>query len=249
MMSEILARKDKINSAIDRLDPALFVEGLVGWLEATVFLQVRAAELRSGLKSIAASDTAMPTLSDGDLLEASVQQIADDTIFAFCVSAALRKNKTAIPALEAALTKRYDQTFIGSVALGSWREEIETGNALDDAAGRIIKAMLEDRALDAKDVLTAGFRLFEWARKSNFVQELIPTLAQWLRGEWAQIIVEQRFHLVRPRLCVPAIEEVLTVIQNDQAFIAALLLEGAGAVDVEIEPAYRDQMRVIAQRS
>jgi hypothetical protein len=44
------------------------------------------------------------------------------------------------------------------------------------------------------------------------------------------------------------VEEVLAIAQDDQRFIARLLLEGAGAVDLELEPAYREHLQEIVKQ-
>jgi hypothetical protein len=108
--------------------------------------------------------------------------------------------------------------------------------------------MLEAKALDTKDIWTGGLRLLQRIRSSNFVNELTPVVARWLRDQWSVAIVQQRFNLVRPNMTVPTIEAILVDSHNDQPFIASLLLASADAVDMDIDPEYRKQLANLAQR-
>ncbi len=243
-MNEVKLRKEWINSAINRLDPALFASHLPAWLELVAHLQSRPVGTRG-----AAAQQPIPRLSVAQLRDPRISSVADDTVFAFCIAAVLHDNPAAVARLESELTDHYGLDFPGARALALCRHGRETGNALDDAVGHFVQARLDGQAMDAKDCWNAGLRLLEKVRKSNFVQELSVMLAKWLRQQWTQILREQRFNLSYPRVSVAPIEAALEVNLNDQAVVANLLLAAAGAVDIELEPAYQDHLEAIAARA
>ncbi|MGO9133912.1 MAG: hypothetical protein ACLP8A_07675 [Methylovirgula sp.] len=242
-MDDVKLRKEWINSAINRLDPVLFATHLPAWLELVTHLQSRPV----GARGVAAQQ-AIPRLTVAELRSPRIATVADDTVFAFCMAAVLHDTPDAVGRLETELTNHYGLDFPGARALALCRHGRETENPLDDAVGHIVQARLDGQTFDAKDIFNAGLRLLEKIRKSNFVQELSVMLAKWQRQQWALILKEQRFNLAFPRVSVPPIEAALEVNLNDQAFVASLLLAAAGAVDIELEPAYQDHLKAIAAR-
>ncbi|WP_036256575.1 hypothetical protein [Methylocapsa acidiphila] len=242
-MSEVMQRKERINSAIRERGAAAFAGALMGWLEATAYLRVLPT-----LEKLALPRGVVPTLSNVDLREESVREVADDAVMAFCISAGLGDNREAVIELHGLLTKQMGPIYPGSSAIAHCMQTIDPIVTLDDAVGQALKAMLDGKALDAKDIWNSGLRLLQRLRSSNFMQELAPLLAQWMRRKWSSVIREQRFNLTRPRLSVPPIETALADPADDQSFIAALLLAGADAADIEIEADYRRQLEAIARR-
>lgn len=241
-MSNVKQRKERMNTAIIARDPAAFAEHLGGWLEATAFLRSQSA---AGSDPVAG---AIPRLSVSDLKEAAARSVADDAVFAFCLAAALPADAEAVEKLDVLLAERFGEGFPGADALNCCLRGVETGDPLDNMAGTIIKDMLAGKAFDPRDVWNSGLRLLEKARKSNFVQELVAVLAIWHRERWAQIITQQLFNLTRPRATVPPVEDALKDDRNDQCFIANLLIAATGAVDLELDEAYRAHLQGLAQR-
>jgi hypothetical protein len=127
-------------------------------------------------------------------------------------------------------------------------QEIDPIVTLDDAVGQHMKALLDGKALDPKDIWNTGLRVLQRARSSNFVGELIPVLGQWLRESWTVAVRQQRFNLTRPRSNAPEIEEALDDQVNDEAFVASLLLASSDATGMEIETEYRAQLATLARR-
>jgi hypothetical protein len=244
-MSEVMQRKDRINGAIAALDASRFAAELRGWLEATAYMRA----LTKLEKGAATPLGVVPRLTDADLKDAVTTSVAEDAIFAFCLAAALQQQSAALSALEAEITQRFGADFPGAAELARTVRPAEDDKNLEEVVGQIIKAMREGKALDAADVWNAGLRLLERVRTSNFSAELMPILARWMRAQWAFIIVHQRFNLARPRFTVPDVENVLAVEADDQAFVAALLLAGGGALDASFDPAYRTHLEALAKRA
>jgi hypothetical protein len=238
-----MVRKERVNSAISSRDPSALSQHLMGWLEATAYLRVLPT-----LEKLALPRGVIPDLSDVDLREDSVREVGDDTVMAFCIAAGLNNDRAAVVTLHGLLTKQMGPLYPGSSAIAHCLQTIDPIVTLDDAVGQALKAMFEGKALDPKDIWNSGLRLLQRSRSSNFVQELAPLLAQWLREQWSAAIHRQRFNLVRPNANVPPIEATLADPGNDQNFIAALLLASAAAADIEIEADYRRQLEAIARR-
>ena len=242
-MSEVMQRKERINAAITSHDPSAFSRHLMGWLEATAYLRVL-----PNLKKLGLGQGPIPALSGADMHEESIRVVADDAVMAFCMSAGLARDKAALDALHAQLTKQLGPLYPGSSAVAHCIQVIDPIVTLDDAVGQFLKALFEGKAFDTRDIWNTGLRLLQRLRSSNFVNELAPLVANWLREQWTIAIEQQRFNLVRPSSSVPVIEEALRDTHNDQAFIAAILLASSGAIDQDIDPEYRKQLAAIAQR-
>lgn len=243
-MSEVIQRKDKINRAIIGHDPAAFADSLVAWLEATAYLRVLPSLGKSALPR-----GAIPSLAEADLREDAIINEADDAIMAFCIVAGLSRNRKSVVELHGRRTTQLGPSYPGSSAVAHCMQVIDPVVTLDDAVGQHLKAMLDGKALDPKDIWNAGLRVLQRARSSNFVQELIPVLAKWLRNSWSLAIRQQRFNLTRPRTSVPEIEEALEDPVNDQAFVASLLLASTDATGMEIVAEYRTQLATLARRT
>ncbi|ACB97218.1 conserved hypothetical protein [Beijerinckia indica subsp. indica ATCC 9039] len=242
-MSEILQRKARIDAAITQHDATAFVQALLGWLEATAYLKVLPELHKLGL-----GKGPIPTLSEADLREESLRNTADDTVMAYCIAAALAGDKPGLDALHAQMSRRFGPLYPGSSAVAHCIQVIDPIVTLDDAVGQFLKTLYEGKAIDTRDIWNIGLRLLQRLRSSNFVHELTPLVAVWLRAQWSRAIEQQRFNLVRPRVSVPAIEGALADPRDDQPFIAALLLASASAIDQDIEPEYRKQLAAIAER-
>jgi hypothetical protein len=243
-MSDVMQRKDKINRAIIDHDPAALAACLVPWLEATAYLRVLPSLGKSALPR---GD--IPSLAAADLQEDAIIYEADDAVMAFCIVAGLNRNRKAVVELHGRLTAQLGPSYPGSSAVAHCMQVIDPVVTLDDAVGQHVKAMLDGKALDPKDIWNSGLRVLQRARSSNFVQELIPVLAKWLRDSWALAIRQQRFNLTRPRTNIPEIEEALEDPVNDQAFVATLLLASTDATGMEIEAEYRAQLATLARRA
>jgi hypothetical protein len=243
-MSEVMQRKENINRAIIDHDPAALGGSLVPWLEATAYLRVL-----PNLGKMALPRGEIPSLAEADLREDAIVYEADDAIMAFCIVAALNRDRRALVELHGRLTAQLGPSYPGSSAIAHCMQHIDPVITLDDAVGQHLKALLDAEALDPKAIWMTGLRILQRARSSNFVQELVPVLAAWLRESWSLAIRQQRFNLTRPRTNIPEIEEALEDLVNDQAFVAVLLLASADATGMEIEAEYRTQLAALAHRT
>ncbi len=243
-MNEVLRRKAPMNLSIIEVDPSLFSSSLTGWLEITSYVMAQ----RAG-KVQPTADGSVPPLSKSDLNTTNVKTIADDSIFAFGIAAAMHGDKAAFDKVERDLTAQYGENFPGSFAFWHFKQEPDAKpETLDDYIGMIGRTLMEDGQVEPKDIWNAGVRFLEKVRKSNFKVELTEPLAAWNRAQWTSIITQLKSQLVKPEETVPPIKEALAETRNDESFIAALLLASMAAVDQELTEDYMGFLKSIARR-
>jgi len=243
-MNEVLRRKAPMNLAITEVDPSLFSESLPGWLEVTAHVMAQ----RAGTAK-PNPDGSIPALSKGELNNSGVQTIANDSVFAFGIAAALKADKAAFAKIEKDLIALYGENYPGSFAVWHFKQEPDAKpETIDDHVGMICRTLMEDGHFEPKDIWNAGVRMLEKARKSNFVVELTTPLAQWHRDQWTTITTQLKTQLVEPETNVPPIKEALAEARNDQSFIAALLLSAVAAVDQELTEDYQGLLKSVSRR-
>jgi hypothetical protein len=243
MGNDVASRKAPMNAAIVQVDPHLFNESLEGWLEITNYLMgQRAGRIK------ATEDGSIPPLSKSDFNLSGVQTIANDSVFSFCITAAMAQDAAAIAIVEKGLTEKYGENYPGSFALWHFRQDCEKPETLDDHIGMIGRNLIEDKIFAPKDTWNAGLRFLEKMRGSNFVVELTVPLAKWHREQWKEIIAQQKTALKDPELTIDAIKGALADTRDDQSFIAALLLASMPAVDMELDEDYMGLVKSVARR-
>jgi hypothetical protein len=246
-MVELQKRKQPINLAIVHVDPDMFIASLMGWLEITAFISAQ----KAGTARIPAVGVT-PKLSADDLKNGGVQNVGNDALFAFCMTAALKSDIAAVDKVEAALAESLGGEFPGSLALEYFRRAVENPILLEDFVGQAgTKWLKGDRPpppLRAKEDWNTGLRFFEKARKSNFIHEIMYPLSKWMRARWTVIAEKEAafLHHIEDNLAI--LREALEDTRNDQAFIANLLLKAAPAVDMELTEEYQGFLRSLARR-
>jgi hypothetical protein len=246
-MAELQRRKQPLNLAIVYVDPDAFLEHFPGWLEITAFISA----LRAGAAETPA-DGVTPALTAQQLKGGTVANVAGDTIFAFCMTAALKGDKAAVDKIEADLVEKFGKEFPGAPALWSFRSAIDEPMTLDDHVGKAAQKMLAGDLppppVRARENWSAGLRFLEKARNSNFVHEIIYPLAVWHRERWSETADKGVAFLHHIEDNFPVLQEVLKETRNDQAFIANILLKMAPAVDQELSDEAQGFLRSLSRR-
>lgn len=247
-MAELKKRKVPLNLAIVHVDPDAFVANFMGWLEITAFITA----LQAG-ETPAPAGSEIPELSPQQLRKGGVHDVGNDAIFAFCMTAAMKADKTAVDKVEGALLESMGKEFPGSFGLWHFKARIDAPVTLDDFVGQAGKKMLlgdiPPPPLRAKENWNTGLRFFEKARKSNFVHEIMYPLANWTRGRWTETLEKGVAFLQHIEDNVPVLRAVLDDPRNDQPFIANALLNLAPAVDMELTEEYQGFLRSLARRN
>ena len=101
-MSELVKRKQTINLSIVHVDPDAFLDSFLPWLEITCFLSAH----RTGQVEMP-EDGVTPPLSAQQLAGGLSHQIGDDTLAAFCMTAAMKGDKSAVDKVEAGLKEQF----------------------------------------------------------------------------------------------------------------------------------------------
>jgi hypothetical protein len=246
-MAELQKRKQPINLAIVHVDPDAFIASLPGWLEITAFITAKKAGTAP-----AAADGVTPRLSAADLQKGDVQNVGNDALFAFCMTAALKSDATAVDKVEATLAASLGKDFPGSLALGYFRADNANPVLLEDfvgqAGGKWLKGDRPPPPMRAKEDWNTGLRFFEKARRSNFIHEIMYPLAKWNRERWTLITEKEAAFLHHIEDNLPIVRQALEDKRNDQAFIANLLLKAAPAVDMELTEEYTGFLRGLSER-
>ena len=247
-MAELKKRKEPLNLAIVHVDPDAFIANFVGWLEITAYI----AALRLGEAQVPC-DGKTPALRSDQMRKAGVQDVGNDAMFAFCMTAAMKADKAAVDKVETALVAEIGKEFPGSLGLWHFRATIDAPVTLEDFVGQAGRKMLLGDSppppLRAKENWNTGLRFFEKARRSNFVHEIMYPLAKWTRERWTETLDKGVAFLQHIEDNVPVLREVLTETRNDQPFIANVLLKLAPAVDMELNEEYQGFLRSLARRN
>jgi hypothetical protein len=246
-MAELVKRKQPLNLSIVHVDPDAFIESYRAWLEITAFISA----LRLGDVEVPA-DGITPPLSDRDLANGGVHKIGNDTVMAFCVTAAMKGEGAAVDKVEAALIESMGKEFPGSFALGYFRNPIAAPTTLEDFVGQSGKKMLEGDIPPppkrASENWETGLRFLELARGSNFKAEIMYPLARWTRDVWTWASSDGLAFLAHIEDNQPILTEALKEQRNDEAFIANMLQLGGPAVGVELQDEVAGMLRSLARR-
>jgi hypothetical protein len=242
-MNEVIRRKEPMNKSIVDVDPVLFSSSLMGWLEVTHYVMGQ----RAGTVK-ATEDGSVPPLAKRDYVLTGVQTIANDSVFAFAIAASLKGDKAAVDYVENALKEQMGDNYPGYFALFHFQQECDTPETLDDWVGKIGKALLAGDLDDPKDKWNAILRFYEKSRKSNFIVELVPKVAQWSRDEFGKIFTQRKESLHEPDTNLPPALEAMKETRNDEAYIAGFLVASAPVVDMELDEDYMGLLKSTARR-
>lgn len=245
--TELVKRKQPLNLAIVHVDPEAFVTHYLPWLEITSFLTAQ----RLGEASVP-EDGLTPALTEQQLAGGAVHKIGNDTLTAFCMTAAMKADKAAVDTVEEALRSSLGADFPGSFALWHFRGDIAAPVTLDDFVGQAGKKMLAGDIAPPPmrngEAWNTGMRFLEWALGSNFKNEVIYPLALWTRARWAEVTDKGVAFMAHIEENLPILREALQEPRNDAAFIANMLLLGAPAVEIDLQDEVQGMLRSLTRR-
>jgi len=243
--TEVLSRKERIDTAIRTREPGIFAKSFVPWLEAMAYMRVA-----PNFSKIGIDPGPIPQFTAVDLREQTVRYDADDTVMAYCISAGLAGDRKGFRGLHNILSHDLGVIYPGSTALAHCNQIIDPIVSLDDAVGQVLKAMLEGETLDAPKLWNSALRVLQRLRSSNFPTLLAELLALWLRERWAEVIADpDKFGLKNKETVIPALEVALADPRNDQAFAAGVMHAAFGGIEPPLEPEFQAQLAKIAQRA
>jgi hypothetical protein len=245
--TELVKRKQPLNLAIVHVDPEAFIAHYLPWLEITAFL----TGLRLGEVAMPA-DGLTPALTGQQLASGVVHKIANDTLTAFCMTAAMKADKPAVDRVEKALRDSLGTDFPGSFGLWPFRGEIAAPVTLDDFVGQAGRKMLAGDVAPPPmrngEAWNTGLRFLERALGSNFKNEIIYPLALWTRARWEEVTDKGVAFMAHIEENLPILREALQEPRNDAAFIANMLLLGAPAVEIDLQDEVQGMLRSLTRR-
>jgi hypothetical protein len=244
---EIAVRNRRISAAIQKSDSEGFASGLIDYLAGMKHLRLEGKTLKNSFDIMAPQRGEIPDLKAEELTEPLVEGVALDALIAFCMTAVLRDQDDSIRQLEASLSAHLQERVLGSSFFKAVRNEDNTAGALEMQVINMIKRLGAGGHLEPSRIWIVGLRFFEKIRQSNFRRLLVPILAGWLRRQWRRIITEERFRLSRPLNTVPPIESTLSQENNDDGFVASLLLASSDSVGSPLAAAYESNLRELAR--
>ncbi len=246
-MSELARRKQPLNLSIVHADPEAFVVHYLPWLEITAHLTAQ----RLG-EATAPADCAPPPLTAQQLSDGAVHEIGNDTLMAFCMTAAMKGDGAAVDTVEATLQDRFGRDFPGSFGLWHFRGDIPAPVTLDDFVGQAGKKMLAGEIapppMRGGEAWNTGLRFLEKAQSSNFKAEILYPLAVWTRAKWEEVADKGIAFMAHIETNVPILRGALQEPRNDVAFIANILLLGAPAVEIDLQDDVEGILRSLARR-
>ncbi len=246
-MTELARRKQPLNLSIVHVDPESFLDHYLPWLEITAFLSAH----RAGQVAMP-EDGVTPALTPQQLEGGAAHQIGDDTLVAFCMTAALEGNGPAVERVETGLRDAFGKDFPGNAGLWSFRGEIAAPVTLDDHVGQAGRKMLSGEPTPPPmrngETWTTGMRFLERAQGSNFKSEILYPLALWTRARWEEVCDTGVGFMAHIEDNLPVLREALQEPRNDAAFIANMLLLGAPAVEMDLQDEVLGMLRSLARR-
>lgn len=245
--TELVKRKQPLNLAVVHVDAEAFVAHYLPWLEITTFL----TDQRLGEAAVPA-DGQTPALTAQQLASGAVHKMGNDTLTAFCMTAAMIADRAAVDMVEAKLRDSLGAEFPGNFGLWHFRGEITAPVTLDDFVGQAGKKMLAgDLApppMRNGETWNTGLRFLERALGSNFKSEIIYPLAVWTRARWVEVTDKGVAFMAHIEENLPILREALQEPRNDVAFIANILLLGAPAVEIDLQDEVQGMLRSLTRR-
>jgi hypothetical protein len=226
-------RGRRVKRDIVDLNTAAFAEHLWAYLEALSYILNEATRINDTFDLVNPPRHIIPTLSRGFAFAPPLYALANDATYAFAIAAACRQAPEAISDLHSHLKATFDSlSAVASLARSLTTLELPPASSFDDALMDALRRFTDDSVQAPRAHFLAGVRFFQYAVQSQFKGQLVPTIAAWQRGAWKKIVDTERFLLTRPQQTVPAINDVLSTVGQDQRMLARLLIAASGAVGI-----------------
>jgi hypothetical protein len=245
---EVTKGNRRITRDVLKVDSDRFASDLPAFLADMEYLRSQGKEMRESFDIMSPPRGDIPALSSAQLASGDVVGVAADAVIAFGLAAALQGMADPTVDLLASLTRTFGNDFPGKAVVEKWRGADAPLQPLDKTVIELVTLMHTGTHLEPRKVWEIGLRIFERIRQSNFRKALIPLLGNWLRGQWRRIIDQESFRMSRPMVTVPAVEANLAQqANNNEAFIASLLLSTAEAVGSPLAGNYEKLLKEISR--
>ena len=244
---EINLRLQKTQKDIDRLDAVGFVNHFMEYVEVSVFLSQNVAQGKALCDPLDPERGTIPVLDKNPPFDPVAECAARDAILAFGICSSFENQPEAMTELKTAMENYLADPFLGKSVFDYWDGSSTSPTDLEQTVASIVKVLLKNEHVPPRNFCIAGLRLFEWIVRSNFQGLLINRLATWQRFGWKRILAREAFRLSMPRQIAPLIREILAISENDKSFVAKLFLVTSDAVEISLEPEYRDSLEAMTE--
>ena len=251
MMDSIL-RTCMLQADVDKGDAIQFKEHFALYLEAVKYLATNFDQLKSDVrsddKSLDFERGVIPALCFDGSIDAHVEQAARHAILGYAMCSVMSANPSGLSELEATLRREFKGKFPGESIFEYWNGNSVEISELEKTVVDLVKRLGHLKYIEPLNLWMAGVRFFELSNGTMLKRYLIGRIAAWQRAGWKRISTTENFRLVRPRWTVPLIEEVLSIPEDNDRFLAKLLLATSEAVDSSLGMNYRGHLTGIAEK-
>ena len=240
-------RRQEMVRAIERVDAASFTDKYSSYMDAASFVFENGEQFYKKFNPLAPERHAIPMLAYSGEFTGEIQKMAKGPLLSFALLAVMKGRVESIELLKDALDERFSGFYPGRLVF----EQLQGGGGLEGELDRTVASLIEAYSVDSRmspdQFWIAGLRFFEWASQSLFKDLLVPHLAAWQRSGWRRVTQKERFRLFAPTLTVPRIEEILNYRQNNEQFLAGLILATSEAVGSTLGREYREKLDGMAK--
>jgi tetratricopeptide (TPR) repeat protein len=230
-------------SAVRRLDTDYFAKNFESYLTISEYTRQHSSHFKSSLDLFDPKRVPKSVLAIKDFDSDEVISLAEDAIVAFGLIAVFQSKCNLLITLQEKLASEIGADFVGCRVLKICRGQEIAGSDLYSQVASLVDLLVRDEQLVPDQVWIVGLRVFEWTQRSVFQKIGIQLLSKWLRTRWIEILEEQTFRLSAPSVTVPVISSALLYSNDDEAFLAGLLLASEGATKHSLSPEYRIQLK------
>ena len=252
-MMESILRTHMLEADIDVGDTFQFAEHFAMYLEAAKFVSANVNRLKnivsSNDRSLDFERGVLPTLGFDGPNDAVVEQAARHSIVAYAMCCVFSAQSFEVVELEGALRDKFPNRIPGEVIFEYWNGNSVEIPALERIVIDLIKKLTQLEYIGPSDLWIAGVRFFEFGNGTMMKNHLVRRIAAWQRTGWRRITTTETFRLLRPRQTVPHISEALGAPEDNDSFLAKLLLTTSEAVGSSLGTKYREHLRAISEEN
>ncbi len=228
---DIMLRHAGIERDMRGLNTESFLSHLPTWLDSQIYMEGHRDMVRNhGPLNPAYGEIAVA--SSGQLQSQYAVFASEDALLTFGIMAALARR----PAVLASFCARIADNKLAEIMTGRG----EVGERLDDYIAAEVHKVAARDDLTPDELLRAGIRFAQSAKRSNFQRFLTPVLAAWARERWTHAIEQQQFYLRNPSITVQPIKEILASPATGLSFVGKLLVAAVPAVKTRLDESFRE---------
>lgn len=249
-MCEVDLRNRAVVRAIADLNGVGFARALWGFVEAMVYLSRQGRIERESFDVRQPPRGTIPAVARAEASSPMASGLVRDAVLAYVIVATCKGSFAAVTVLMEAMTAEFGQDGARAILVrATTMLDLPAAASFDEALIDCIRPFRGEPRPTPNVYAVAAIRFTQYVAQSNFKRSLIPIFAQWQRDAWERIVSTQTFALSRPLKTVPAIENALSIADNNERFLGTLCLSIAEAVGITLPEETRASLAMMAARS